>query len=95
MTGSWKPIGCIGHSPMSWKHVSMNGTMYWFLISSEKEAIYPGSILTVDMQENLEQLIFQIPEYLLLQRVHLDQEMQCGDACLRKWTCFLSSCQKE
>lgn len=63
--GSWKPIGCIGHSPMSWKHVSINGTMHWFLISSEKEAIYPGSILTVDMQENLEQLIFQISEYLL------------------------------
>ena len=37
---------------MSWKHVSINGTVYWFITSSEKEAPYPSSILAVDMEEN-------------------------------------------
>ena len=52
-SGSWKRIGCVAHSPMSWKHVSINGTVYWFITSSEKEALYPSSILAVDMEENL------------------------------------------
>ncbi|KAL6314073.1 hypothetical protein AAG906_011808 [Vitis piasezkii] len=51
-SGSWKRIGCVAHSPMSWKHVSINGTMNWFITSSEKEALYPSSILAVDMEEN-------------------------------------------
>ena len=66
--GAWKRIGCVAHSPMSWRHVSINGTVYWFITSSEKEALYPSSILAVDMEENFRTIDLPklVPEYSFL-----------------------------
>ena len=67
-SGSWKRIGCVAHSPMSWRHVSINGTVYWFITSSEKEALYPSSILAVDMEETFRTIDLPklVPEYSFL-----------------------------
>ena len=67
-SGSWKRIGCVAHSPTSWKHVSIKGTVYWFITSSEKEALYPSSILAVDMEETFRTIDLPklVPEYSFL-----------------------------
>ncbi|EOY12567.1 F-box family protein-related, putative isoform 2 [Theobroma cacao] len=57
-TGSWSVIGRVpycpmqsSHSPLGSNHVFVNGKIYWF-IASDEDHMTPGSILTVDIDEN-------------------------------------------
>lgn len=57
-TGSWRGIGVVQHFPMGFQHcplgsnhISVNGKVYWFLASEEDHDI-PGSILSVDSEDN-------------------------------------------
>jgi F-box interacting protein len=57
-TGSWRGIGVVQHCPMGFQHcplgsnhVFVNGKVYWFIASEEDHDI-PGSILSVDIEEN-------------------------------------------
>ena len=59
ITGCWKGIGCVAHSPWSSNHICINGTVYWF-IRSEKNGLIIVSILAVDMEENFS--VISIPE---------------------------------
>ena len=59
ITGCWKGIGCVAHSPWSSNHICINGTVYWF-IRSEKNGLIIVSILAVDMEENFS--VIGIPE---------------------------------
>lgn len=56
--GSWRGIGASEHYPMGFQHcplgsnhVYVEGKVYWFVASEEDHDI-PGSILSVDMEEN-------------------------------------------
>ncbi|KAJ9672004.1 hypothetical protein PVL29_025585 [Vitis rotundifolia] len=60
ITGSWKGIGRVAHSPWgSSKHVCINGIVYWF-VRSEKDGLTVGFILAVDVEENFS--VINIPE---------------------------------
>lgn len=60
ITGSWKGIGRVAHSPWgSSEHVCINGIGYWF-VRSEKDGLIVVSILAVDMEENFS--VINIPE---------------------------------
>ncbi|XP_040988704.1 F-box protein At5g49610 [Juglans microcarpa x Juglans regia] len=58
-TGSWRGIGVVQHHPMGFRHcplgsnhVFVNGKVYWF-VALEEDQYTPGSILSIDIEENL------------------------------------------
>lgn len=55
---TWRGVDCVPDIPRGYHHVYINGKVYWFITSDENEDV-PGSILTVDMEENF--AIIDIP----------------------------------
>lgn len=54
ITGSWRAMGNVEYFPMDSSHVFVNGRVYWFLSSDEHPV--PGSILSVGMDENFQEI---------------------------------------
>lgn len=54
-SGTWRGIGRVPHRPMGSNHVYIDGKVYWF-VASKKNRDVPGSILSVDMEENFESI---------------------------------------
>ena len=54
MTESWRRIESVEHCPMDSTHVFVNGRVYWFICSEEHPV--PGSILSVDKDENFREI---------------------------------------
>ncbi|RVW37333.1 hypothetical protein CK203_087740 [Vitis vinifera] len=76
ITGCWKGIGCVAHSPWSSNHICINGTVYWF-IRSEKNGLIIVSILAVDMEENFS--VIGIPEEATLHTFLVSFEAELGE----------------
>lgn len=58
-SGTWRGIGSVPECPMHSDNVYVDGKVYWFLVSEEDHEV-PGSILSVDMEENFR--IVELPE---------------------------------
>lgn len=57
-TRTWRSIGFVQHCPMGAHHAFVNGKVFWFIPSEEDHNI-PGSILSVDLDENFK--IIRLP----------------------------------
>ncbi|KAM3696515.1 hypothetical protein ACJW31_06G044600 [Castanea mollissima] len=78
ITGSWRGIGDVQYCPigilycpLGSNHVYVNGKIYWFL-PEEGDIITPGSILSVDIEENFK--VISLPDEVTAHAFLVDLE---------------------
>lgn len=72
-TGTWRGIGSVPQCPMHSDNVYVDGKVYWFIVSEEDHEV-PGSILSVDMEENFR--IIELPEEVTAHAFLIDLDGQ-------------------
>lgn len=68
ITGSWKALGSVSCRPMSSKHVSIDGTLYWF-VGAETNRTVADSILSADWEDNFRKI--SLPEEIITRHLFL------------------------